>query len=125
MARLDWEAKARRWAQMLEWEVIWPRAIARAWEDAEFKKKLIQDPRGTFESELDYPLNPELTLTIKEGPEGTVQYDAGKPGGDPWENMPMMELTLYLPPAPKDHKDWAIAIANYTGTGRTYPFTTL
>lgn len=109
------------------WGVIWARIIAKAWADWDdtpthksFKTKLIANPSFIIKKELNYDVNPELDLTIDVSSTGT--YDSQKL--DPWDGLTKHKLTMYLPkpPLPDQH---AVALADYTDTGRTYPFTSL
>lgn len=111
--------------QTMHWQVIWPRVIAKAWEDLEFKAELLKDPTGTINKYFDYQLSEELDLTIIDSPASTPEFDIDKAfnkNGDPWRDLPKLKLTIALPPAPKlEHQ--AIAITAYLDTARTYPFT--
>ena len=109
------------------------RIVALAWTDAGFKKDLLSnDPttvRNAIWNRLHYELNNELELTIEENT--TVEY-SGPPTAstdlttyDPWKGLPKHKLHMYLPKAPKDQANYAIAVAEYADTGRSYPFTSL
>ncbi len=118
-----WDFQADVLASSQHWGVIWPRAIARAWTDPKFKAQLIKDPKGTFEAELSYPINPALDLIIKDSAQRANTYN--READDPWVGVENSQLTLYLPPAPANPNHYAIAIADYADTGRSYPFTSL
>jgi|SRR5712691_3716149 len=118
-----WDFQADVLASSQHWGVIWPRAIAKAWTDPDFKARLINDPKGTFESELSYPINPALDLIIKDSARRANTYNPKK--DDPWVGIENSQLTLYLPPAPANQNQYAIAVADYADTGRSYPFTSL
>ncbi len=105
----------------MHWQVIWPRAIALAWQDPVFKAALLGDPRQTIKDYFKYDLSPELDLTIAEVPEGSAAYDPGN-AEDPWASLPNLKLTIVLPPAPSAEAQ-AVAVTVYQDTGRTYPFT--
>ena len=109
----------------LHWQVIWPRIIARCWEDAEFHEAIKNDPRGTIAKYFGYALSTNLSLNIKDAPAGaTFEPDDNNPytPDDPWAKLPPLELTLVIPPAPEPTLQ-AVAITAYQDTGRTYPFT--
>ena len=42
------------------------RLTDRAWKDEEFRRALIEDPRGTLERELEVKLPEEVSLTVLE-----------------------------------------------------------
>jgi ribosomally synthesized peptide (two-chain TOMM family) len=120
-------------AQSQHWGAVWARIIALAWTDAGFKTELLsKDPtkvRNIIKNRLNYDLNNELDLIVEENT--TVEY-AGPPTAttdpkkyDPWDGLPRHKLTMYLPKAPKTQAHYAIAIAEYADTGRSYPFTSL
>lgn len=110
----------------MHWQVIWPRAIALAWEDADFHAQLKADPRAAIRDKFGYHLMDDLDLTIEDAPadatfdlsQATNAPDAER---DPWEKLPHMKLTLCIPPAPAVELQ-GVAITSYQDTGRTYPF---
>ncbi len=111
----------------MHWQVIWPRAIARAWEDEAFHAALLADPRKAILEGFGYELSPDLDLTIADAPADATFDPAleGKPDGeatDPWGKLPNLALTISIPPAPPPALQ-AVAITAYQDTGRTYPFT--
>ena len=107
----------------LHWQVIWPRAIAMAWSDEEFRDRLIANPQGVIEETFGYRLSDNLDLTIKQATSGTFDRTELTPGvDDPWSGLPKLKLTLAIPPAPSERLQ-AVAITAYQDTGRTYPFT--
>jgi ribosomally synthesized peptide (two-chain TOMM family) len=107
----------------LHWQVIWPRAIAMAWADDDFRDALIADPRGVIEETFGYHLSENLDLTIEQATAGTFERESITPGeDDPWAGLPKLKLTLAIPPRPSQQLQ-AVAITAYQDTGRTYPFT--
>jgi ribosomally synthesized peptide (two-chain TOMM family) len=108
----------------LHWQVIWPRAIALAWSNDEFRRRLIDDPHAAIEAEFGYVLSKNLELTIEEADAGAFNAAATVEGqDDPWKGLPNLRLILPLPKAPEDPAVQAVAITAYQDTGRTYPFT--
>lgn len=105
----------------MHWQVIWPRAIALAWQDPDFKAALLSDARVAIKAKFQYDLSPELDLTIVEAPYGSAGYAPGAVT-DPWAGLPRLKLEIVLPPAPAAEAQ-AVAITVYQDTGRTYPFT--
>lgn len=111
----------------MHWQVIWPRVIARAWEDPAFHAALLADPRKAIKEGFGYELSPDLDLTVADAP-AEATFDAGQArlpdgtAGDPWAKLPNLKLTITIPPAPPPALQ-AVAITSYQDTGRTYPFT--
>ncbi|MEY4749728.1 MAG: hypothetical protein RIQ60_1942 [Pseudomonadota bacterium] len=105
------------------WQIIWARAVAKAWSDDGFKSRLLEDARSAIKTEFGYDLSSQLHLTVVEQKSGQDwSYGTVNPEGDPWANLPQLKLELALPPAP-EAKDQAVAITIYEDTSRTYPFT--
>lgn len=110
----------------MHWGVIWPRAIALAWEDSAFHAELKANPRKAIMDKFGYELMPDLDLTVEDAP-AEAAFDPScatlKDGkaGDPWSKMPQLKLTLAIPPKPAPELQ-AVAITAYQDTGRTYPF---
>jgi hypothetical protein len=105
----------------MHWMVIWPRAVAKAWADEKFKKKLLANAHDAIKQEFGYELSAQLDLSIEEAPAGVGAYKA-RSKTDPWAGLPKLKLTMTLPPAPVAEQQ-AVAITVYQDTGRTYPFT--
>ena len=109
----------------LHWQVIWPRVIARCWEDEDFHQAVKQDAREAIGKYFGYALSTNLSLTVEDAPrDATFRPEDDDPATpeDPWSSLPPLELTLYIPPAPAPALQ-AVAITAYQDTGRTYPFT--
>jgi ribosomally synthesized peptide (two-chain TOMM family) len=113
MARQD-EEKARG-GELSEWNVVWIKAIALAWKNAEFEAKLLSNARDALATYLNYSVPPGIDLKVvrvqtddKEG----FGWDALGQGG--WA-LPQTVVTVPLPPKPKDVSDQAIALANLIG----------
>ncbi|MEO1018887.1 MAG: BMA_0021/BMA_0022 family TOMM bacteriocin [Pseudomonadota bacterium] len=111
----------------LHWQVIWPRAIAKAWEDKAFHEELKADPRAAIAKHFDYVLMPDLDLVITDAPADATfdpsQADGGygQAAADPWSKLPNLKLHITIPPAPPAELQ-GVAITTYQDTGRTYPF---
>jgi ribosomally synthesized peptide (two-chain TOMM family) len=109
----------------LHWQVIWPRIIAKAWEDATFHQQVKANPRQAIEDHFGYELSTNLKLTIEDAPSDAVfEENDNNPSTptDPWSKLPPLELTVVIPPPPEARLQ-AVAITAYQDTGRTYPFT--
>lgn len=101
------------------------RAVALAWEDAEFRERLLErtasgKPRAvnqTFQDYLDYqiPWNFSIHFTAQTYPKND----------DEWHAFPPNEIKLILPQRPQSDSAVieAVALAAYNGTGPQYPFT--
>ena len=100
------------------WRVIWLRAIAKAWTDPEFKKRLLGNADKAF-AELGYKVNHGLQIFVEEAPANTGWTETS---GE-YNKLPKTKLYLQLPPPPKETKFYAVAIADFAEAGRTYPFT--
>jgi len=109
----------------LHWQVIWPRIIAKAWGDEKFHEEVKANPREAMEAYFGYRLSSNLKLTIEDAPSTTTfKPEDNNPDTkeDPWSNLPPLELTIFIPPAPEPALQ-AVAITAYQDTGRSYPFT--
>jgi ribosomally synthesized peptide (two-chain TOMM family) len=101
------------------------RAVALTWEDAEFRRKLIdhgapgkrRTANEVFEDYLDYQIPWNFGMCFKAQPYPQSDKD--------WEDFPINEIELILPQRPKQHDGVveAVALAAYNGTGPQYPFT--
>jgi len=49
----------------LHWQVIWPRVIAKAWEDKGFHAEVLANPREAIMRNFGYALSENLDLEIK------------------------------------------------------------
>ncbi len=122
------------------WRYAWMRAIAVAWENEEFKVRLLNNPKEALE-ELGFTgkstsgndkvdLYSLLDIKIEEAEANDNSHYQDKNGdlkGNGWlkaiENGELkMELTLKLPSAPKESQR-AIALTEYDAAGKIYPFT--
>src|SRR4051794_24625452 len=109
----------------LHWQVIWPRVIAKAWEDKGFHAEVLANPREAIMRNFGYALSENLDLEIKDAPaDATFEPDDNTPEtpDDPWSALPKLKLTVVIPPAPEPSLQ-AVAITAYQDTGRAYPFT--
>jgi ribosomally synthesized peptide (two-chain TOMM family) len=122
-------------AESQHWAVVWARIVALSWEDASFKQALLGgDPKKAIYDTLNYVVNPALDLRFCDDPNDTEYTGPGVPYEnsdgdivmpDTWDGFPQHKPILYLPQPPQDQKLWAIAVAEFADTGRTYPFTSL
>ena len=60
-------------------------------------------------------------------PPAETDHTNDQPPANGWKDFPSeglrAKLVLRLPPAPKDEKDFAVALSDYDASGRVYPFT--
>ncbi len=113
----------------IKWQMVWLEAIALAWRDPAFKKKLIEQPRLTLLEYFNFDLGPYVKLTIREATPPEAQGTIPKTplqhafaGWDPAADPLKSEMIMALPPAPKV-EDQAVALSFYNASGRAYPFT--
>jgi ribosomally synthesized peptide (two-chain TOMM family) len=113
----------------LEWSSVWMKCIARAWQDPVFKAALLREPEQTLYSYFQFAVPPTLKVQVVE-----LSADHQQQTGFGWKGnmsgqsgwlMPPNQLQMVLPPAPQDPALQAVALSDYSDTGRTYPFTTL
>ena len=105
------------------WQFAWARAIAKAWQNDEYKSLLLSDSKVALK-EFGFNTPPGLTITIREY-DGSKQYNP-QPHKNGWIDMVEElagEVIMILPPRPDDDQQ-ALALADYNATGVTYPFTT-
>jgi ribosomally synthesized peptide (two-chain TOMM family) len=112
----------------IKWQMVWLEAIALAWRDPEFKKKLLAQPRFTLVEYFNFDLGPYVKLTIREcappvgNPAAKTRLEQVFGGWDPATDPLQSEMIMALPPAPKV-EDQAVALSFYNASGRAYPFT--
>ncbi|ABC37086.1 BMA_0021/BMA_0022 family TOMM bacteriocin [Burkholderia thailandensis] len=106
---------------LLEFQEIYLRAIALAWENEEFKRKLLADPHDALERYLDYRCPWILNLKIVEAPANEPAYgwNAEK---QRWY-LPVNSLSVGIPAQPANLAEEAIALAAYNDAGPAYLFT--
>ncbi len=106
-----------------EWRNAWMTAIALAWTKIEYKDALVKDPVAFFKDQCNYTLPAGLTLRVSENTEkdGFGRLTGWDPVSRLWY-LQNSEVTMFLPPAPL-LEERSVALAAYSATGRTYPFT--
>ncbi len=146
--------QVKEWLTMLRWNLIWPKAVAKAWSDEAFKAKLLsRHPhvvRDAMKNDLGYELPEMMELSVVTESESGEAADDFSPAqmaikknlvplveGD--RNMMAFlrrvkktetgekktEVTMVLPDREGYDEDSAVAIVEYMEEGRTYPFTCL
>ncbi|AOK20721.1 hypothetical protein WL40_06045 [Burkholderia ubonensis] len=94
--------------QFLEYRTAIIQAIALAWQSKEFLKELEKDPVKALRDHFGYDYPFQLDLQVQ--PKSSTWTPAVN--GD-WTAGRKNKLTLILPPAPADEKQFAQALAAY------------
>ncbi len=129
------------WNVNTKWRSVWLRAIAKAWQDDSYKKRLLANPEEALRQvgfgTPDF-FQEQLKIVVEEA-------EASEASGEPrYENREETSaqgtaarhvngwvdagsslratLTLKLPPPPPPAAR-ALALADYDAAGRVYPFT--
>jgi len=111
------------WVGRQSWQFAWARAIAKAWQDEDYRTLLLSSPEKALH-EFGFKFPKGLIIKIVEY-SGSKQYDPSQ-GKNGWGHMYdelAGEVTMVLPPTPETPLQ-ASALADYNATGVTYPFTT-
>lgn len=102
---------------MLEFQEVYLRAIALAWNDPEFKQALLADPHHALGAYFDYKCPWLIDLNITEAPAGS----GWNPAAQRW-TLPENAMTFGVPSRPQQN-DEAVALAAYNDAGPSYLFT--
>jgi ribosomally synthesized peptide (two-chain TOMM family) len=84
-----------------QWQVVWLKTVAKAWQDKAFESALKKDPRQALKSAFDFEFPPGVTLSLQTGEEGSA-FETAQDGSC---------IQLRLPPQPADAEQ-AVALAN-------------
>lgn len=79
------------------WQALWIQAVAKAWEDEQFRKALLADPRSAIKAYLGEDLPGVFPITASESP---------GPGH-------LKEMAVTFPPKPDNPQDEAEVLAAY------------
>jgi hypothetical protein len=145
------ESQAWGMEKDLDWRLAWQRAVAKAWALPAYQQKLLESPALALR-EVGWEVPKGLELKVELAAEG-VGWDASvheraldpdRAGGHIAANGWASKLerhgelsdrrdevlkalkttvTMRLPPAPKEDRFLALAMADYDGLSRAYPFT--
>lgn len=137
----------------LDWRLAWQRAVAKAWAMPAYRAKLLEQPALALR-EVGWEVPKGLELKVELAPEG-LRWDAsvhertldperadGHIAANGWasrlertgelvdrrdEVLKALKTTvvLRLPPAPAEERFLALAVSDYDGLSRAYPFTCL
>ena len=124
------------------WQYAWARLISKMWANDALKTKLINDSQGDLVTEelrkLGYTPPKGLKIIVEEVDKKVVgTWENTESKGNPddkegfvarsngYESM-LSELSgrviMILPPKPNNDEDNALALADYSATGKDYPF---
>lgn len=106
------------YSTLLEFQEVYLRAVALAWQDSEFKELLLKDAPSALQDYFGYrcPWNVALTVAEPEGEEYGWNSDLKS-----W-NLPRITVGIGVPEKP-DEDSQAVALAAYNDAGPTYLFT--
>jgi hypothetical protein len=135
----------------LDWHLAWQRAVAKAWIDPDYAK-LLKSNTSEALLEVGWEVPPGLEIIVRD-PKTIVDWDgtvhdhtwskdvqgkkkkpipangwsaqSTKPHDRRDAILESLQTTVIftLPPKPKDMKESALALADYDGLSRAYPFT--
>jgi len=133
-ALLSRDTALTHYAITVQWRFVWFRIIAKYWSDEDFKASIDASMtandngkaiRELIKDEFDLDIGDQVVLRFYEA--SWVQFPEPDAKGDlpddPWGGMPPMEVKMPIPPRPEKEELHAIALATFTGSGRSYPFT--
>jgi ribosomally synthesized peptide (two-chain TOMM family) len=109
-------------------KVVQLAAIARAWEDRNFRRKLELDTATGLHAIRDYELPWKLLIRVVDD-RGAKWHPPGDPTKDPrkhqsfWSHDKKHVLRLLLPSQPDELASEPIALASYNAMGAQFPFT--
>jgi hypothetical protein len=136
----------------LDWRLAWQRAVAKAWAVPAYRERLLEKPALALKEvgwEVPHGLELKIELAgegakwdsnVHERATGSHGIDGHKPANG-WasdvdakgelhdrrgELLKALRTTvvLRLPPKPEEDKFLALAVSDYDGLSRAYPFTT-
>jgi ribosomally synthesized peptide (two-chain TOMM family) len=96
-------------ARVNDWQAVWMRAVALAWQDAAFEADLLKDPRQALQQRFDFQLPEGLRLKVvpASGPDAAAGVGLALQGP---------EVELPLPRKPADVADHAVALSTLMDT---------
>ncbi|WP_338848121.1 BMA_0021/BMA_0022 family TOMM bacteriocin [Massilia sp. W12] len=105
---------------LLEFQLVWVRAVALSWKDPEFKRALIHDARDALLRYFGYQYPWAANISAYE-PQGNFGWDDN---ARKW-TLPNGEITISIPKKPTGDlvQDIPLAIASYNDCGPLYLFT--
>jgi ribosomally synthesized peptide (two-chain TOMM family) len=90
-------------ATMSQWQVVWLKAVAKAWKDKKFETELKKDPHKALKSAFNFEIPAGVKLALKTATRGGTQsFEATHATGS---------VPMELPPKPADDEQ-AVALAN-------------
>ncbi|MDC0681387.1 BMA_0021/BMA_0022 family TOMM bacteriocin [Sorangium atrum] len=132
-AEVNSDSSLDSWLSNERWRYVWLQTVARAWNDNEFREKLLENAREAIRLAFGFNLPAYLDLMVLEPPHPPA-HEGGSAGAHApmgWHqkgnsgswSLPPTKVVMWLPPAPPDAEQ-AVALADYAHSGRTYPFST-
>ncbi|WP_028311208.1 BMA_0021/BMA_0022 family TOMM bacteriocin [Derxia gummosa] len=109
---------------LLEFQEVWLRAVALAWESPEFHRELLADPTEALRRNFAYqcPWILDLSVEAAEGPEFGWNVGKSPVKGSRWTLPPIM-ASFGVPKRPEKLAERGIAFAAYNDASPTYLFT--
>jgi ribosomally synthesized peptide (two-chain TOMM family) len=87
---------------MSQWQVVWLKAVAKAWKDKAFEAELKQNPHKALKDAFNFDVPSSVKIILKAGKSGGHSFEAVHPNGT---------VPMELPPKPPDEEQ-AIALAD-------------
>jgi ribosomally synthesized peptide (two-chain TOMM family) len=115
-------------AVFASFDVVLLAAMARAWEDSDYRTKLLLDTATALHEIREYALPWKLLIRIEDDPHAkwTPPHDHSKQPAKHqsfWSHGKHNALRLLLPEKPRDIAVEPLALASYNAMGAQYPFT--
>lgn len=106
------------YATLLEFQEVYLRAVALAWNDLIFYEAFVNgDSLGALEKWFGYKCPWNINLRVKDN------GGKWKAKEKRWKKLDRNKIIIGLPQKPAENKDQAIALAAYNDSGPTYLFT--
>ena len=106
---------------LLEFQEVYTRAIALAWQNAEFRSLLLSNAKLAFEQYFAYVVPWTTDISFFE-PEIGSTYKGWNPATMKWD-LPQSTITICVPDCPEQPDEITLALAMYNDAGPTYLFT--
>jgi ribosomally synthesized peptide (two-chain TOMM family) len=104
---------------MRDWQACWLRVIGLIWRDPSLKESLIANPPAFFKQHCNYTVVPTMRIEVTDDTGSTWHYDVHD--RSTWTVRPSV-LQVFLPAAPTDQKDYALALADFEAVSTLVPF---
>lgn len=114
---MSYANKLPDYQDLLEFQEVWLRAIARAWRDESFKRQLEDDACLALQQAFGYKMPWNINLSVASP---SAEYGWRK-AEQRW-HLPQNRMTFGIPDRPALEEE-AIALASYNDAGPCYLFT--